>query len=307
MAEAAAENAARRSDDRGYAIGLARAFAGALIFAFPLIMTMEMWWIGFYVEPVRLLIFLLLGLGLQTGLAYYSGFSPSRDVTDALIGGVTAFAIGCLGSAAVLWLLGVLDTAQGWRGAVGMVAIQAVPAGIGAVAARQQLGGTREGQAREDRAGYPAQLFLMAAGAVFLAFNVAPTEEMILITFRMGPWLILLLMAASVLLLHALVYTVGFAGQEQPADGGFAAHRGRCRPGSAAGHAVRLVVRNEGTRTAAAVEVEGRLFDGEELLESSRVTLDYVPRGSATRAGLWFARDPNGLRLEVRALGYQEP
>jgi hypothetical protein len=29
MAEAAAENAARRSDDRGYAIGLARAFAGA--------------------------------------------------------------------------------------------------------------------------------------------------------------------------------------------------------------------------------------------------------------------------------------
>jgi putative integral membrane protein (TIGR02587 family) len=221
MAEAAAENAARRSDDRGYAIGLARAFAGALIFAFPLIMTMEMWWIGFYVEPVRLLIFLLLGLGLQTGLAYYSGFSPSRDVTDALIGGVTAFAIGCLGSAAVLWLLGVLDTAQGWRGAIGMVAIQAVPAGIGAVAARQQLGGSREGQAREDRAGYPAQLFLVAAGAVFLAFNVAPTEEMILITFRMGPWLILLLMAASVLLLHALVYTVGFAGQEQPADGGF--------------------------------------------------------------------------------------
>ncbi|KAA2213065.1 TIGR02587 family membrane protein [Teichococcus oryzae] len=221
MAEAAGWKADRNNANRDYALGLARGFAGALIFAFPLIMTMEMWWIGFYVEPYRLLLFLLTGLGLQVGLAYFSGFQPARDMTDALIGGVTAFGIGCLGSVAVLWLLGVLDQMQGWRGAAGMVAIQAVPAGIGAVAARQQLGGAPDEQTKEDRAGYPAQLFLMAAGAVFLAFNVAPTEEMVLITFRMGPWQILLLMAVSLLLLHALVYTVGFAGQEEPADEGF--------------------------------------------------------------------------------------
>ncbi|KAA2213064.1 TIGR02588 family protein [Teichococcus oryzae] len=78
-------------------------------------------------------------------------------------------------------------------------------------------------------------------------------------------------------------------------------------PASGTGHVVRLMVHNDGMRTAAAVEIEGRLYDGEATVETSRVTLDYVPRGSATRAGLWFARDPTGLRLELRALGYQEP
>ena len=50
-------------------------------------------------------------------------------------------------------------------------------------------------------------------------FNVAPTEEMILITFAMDPTHLIGLMACSVLLLHALVYTVGFAGQERQAEG----------------------------------------------------------------------------------------
>ena len=68
-----------------------------------------------------------------------------------------------------------------------------------------------------------AQLFLMMAGALFLAFNVAPTEEMILIGFMMSPWHGIALVAVSLLLLHALVYGVGFAG------------RRRCRKATAAG------------------------------------------------------------------------
>ena len=42
---------------------------------------------------------------------------------------------------------------------------------------------------------------------------------MILITFAMDPTHLIGLMACSVLLLHALVYTVGFAGQERQAEG----------------------------------------------------------------------------------------
>ena len=37
-------------------------------------------------------------------------------------------------------------------------------------------------------AGYGGQLFLMAAGALFLSFNVAPTEEMVLIAYMMSTW-----------------------------------------------------------------------------------------------------------------------
>lgn len=197
---------------------MARALAGALIFAFPLVMTMEMWWIGFYIEPVRLLVFLALGLGVLVGLAYYSGFEAGDDWLDAVMDGLTAYGVGFAGSGLVMWLLGILTADIGWRGAVGMIAIQAIPAGIGAGVGRTQLGGSGDEEAK-DRAGYPAQLFLMAAGAVFIAFNVAPTEEMIHITFIMSPAQLIGLMVFSVLLLHALVYTVGFAGQEEPAGG----------------------------------------------------------------------------------------
>ena len=42
-----------------YGRALARAFGGALLFSFPLLMTMEMWSLGVTVERVKLLVFLL--------------------------------------------------------------------------------------------------------------------------------------------------------------------------------------------------------------------------------------------------------
>ena len=88
--------------------------------------------------------------------------------------------------------------------------------------ARKQLS-SGESADDDDQAaramGYGGQLFLMLAGALFLAFNVAPTEEMLLIGLKMTPWHSLGLMLVSLLLLHALVFTVGLSGQESAPDG----------------------------------------------------------------------------------------
>lgn len=73
------------------------------------------------------------------------------------------------------------------------------------------------------------------------------------------------------------------------------------------GHLVRFAVTNASQATAAAVEIEGRLSQDGQVLESSRVTLDYAPRGSTARGGLWFTRDPACCTLSLRAMGYQEP
>jgi putative integral membrane protein (TIGR02587 family) len=110
-----------------------------------------------------------------------------------------------------------------WGEIVGKVALQSVPASIGAMLGRKQLGARQDTGAEEERkrkAGYGGELFLMAAGALFLAFNVAPTEEMILIAFQMTPRHALALCMASIALLHILVYTVGFSGQESRPEGG---------------------------------------------------------------------------------------
>ena len=76
---------------------------------------------------------------------------------------------------------------------------------------------------------------------------------------------------------------------------------------AASGHLVRLVVSNRQKKTAAGVEIEGRLERGGEVAETSRVTFDYVASGSAARGGLWFKRDPALYTLTVLAIGYRDP
>ena len=60
-----------------YAIGLARAFGGAIIFGLPLLMTMEMWSLGFAMGRGRLLLLVAFTLVLLVGLSYFSGFEKT--------------------------------------------------------------------------------------------------------------------------------------------------------------------------------------------------------------------------------------
>jgi hypothetical protein len=52
-----------------FGIGAARAFAGALIFSLPMLMTMEMWWLGFYMDLLRLALLLIVLLPLLVRLS----------------------------------------------------------------------------------------------------------------------------------------------------------------------------------------------------------------------------------------------
>lgn len=201
--------------DETYARGLARAAAGALIFSFPLLMTMEMWAFGAHMDRLRLAAFLVVSACVVLGLSHFAGFRDTRTLGDDALDALAALLIGGLVAAGLLVLMGLLTIHTAAREAVGMIAVQAAPAAIGAVLANKQLQARDQERSKEDRAGYLGQLFLMASGALFFAFNVAPTEEMILISFRMTPWHALALIAVSLLTLHALVFSVGFAGQEQ--------------------------------------------------------------------------------------------
>ncbi len=237
-----ADSARRASPNGDYAVGLMRAFGGAILFAFPLLMTMEMWWLGFYIDMSRLLLFLLLNGAVLIGLAYFAGFEKTDDLLDSAMDAFAAYAVGVLASAAALALFGIIGPGMPAGEIIGKIAIQSVPASIGAIVARKQFGtgGDDDDQdEKERRAGYAGQLFLMLAGALFLAFNVAPTEEMMLIAFKMTPWHGLATVVVSVLMLHAFVYSVGFSGQERGGGAGFLS---TFLPYSLAGYGVALLV-----------------------------------------------------------------
>jgi len=207
--------AASTSNDESYARGLARAAAGALIFSFPLLMTMEMWELGFHMDRRRLALLLAVTSLMVFGLARFAGFRDDTNLIDDALDALAALMVAFMVSALLLVLLGLVGPGTSVREGAGMMAVQVAPASVGAILANKQLQAGASGKAKEDRAGYLGQLFLMSAGALYLAFNVAPTEEMILISFKMTPWHSLALVLGSLLLLHALVFTVGFAGQEQ--------------------------------------------------------------------------------------------
>lgn len=73
------------------------------------------------------------------------------------------------------------------------------------------------------------------------------------------------------------------------------------------GFVVEIVARNVSGATAAAVEIEGVLKSGDTEVETSGLTLDYVPGHAERKGGLFFSKDPREYQLEVRALGYQRP
>jgi len=73
------------------------------------------------------------------------------------------------------------------------------------------------------------------------------------------------------------------------------------------GFVVEVTAVNRSGGTAAGVEVEGELKSGDEAIEASSLTFDYVPGHAQRKGGLFFTQDPRRHRLEVRALGYQAP
>ncbi len=203
--------------NRLYARHLGRAAAGGVIFSIPILMTMEMWWFGFSLERVQLLQFVAVNFLLLIGLSRLSGFEQTQNLGDDVLDAFAAYGVAAIAALVLLAVFGVVTTEMRVGEIVGKVAIQAVPASFGAMLAGKQLGGGDRavGNTRE-RASYGGQLFLMAAGALFLGLSVAPTEEMMLISFRMSAWHSIVLIAISILLLHVLVYNVGFRGQERP-------------------------------------------------------------------------------------------
>ena len=177
-------------------------------------MTMEMWWLGFYMDRLRLALLLLLTLPLLTALSYISGFEETFSLKDELVDAFVAYAVGFVAGAGVLWLLAIIGPGMSPDEILGKVALQAIPGSIGAVLAGSQLSDQTGQREEQEASSYSGELFLMGVGALFLAFNVAPTEEMILIAYKMTLWHALALVTVSLLVMHAFVYAVEFRGQE---------------------------------------------------------------------------------------------
>ena len=189
-----------------------RALGGALIFSLPILMTQEMWYAGFRLAPEKLLLLFLLGIPLLAKLSHHVGFERTVSWRDDFLDAMFACGIAAITSAVVLIAFGLITLEMSAGEIAGKIAVQTVPAAIGALLARTQLGAETDSEKIKRDETYGGELFLMAVGALFLGFNVAPTEEVVLISFRMTMWHGIVLVVLSVAVMHAFVFAVGFQG-----------------------------------------------------------------------------------------------
>jgi putative integral membrane protein (TIGR02587 family) len=148
-------------------------------------------------------------------LSYHAGFEPTLSLRDDVFDAFVAYGIGFAASAFVLWLLGILTSETPLSNALGQITVQTVPASIGAMLARSLLSGEHADEDERPASSYGGDVFIMAVGALFLAFSIAPTDEVMLITLRLSPFRTVVLALVSIALMHAFVYAVEFRGQIQ--------------------------------------------------------------------------------------------
>ena len=195
-----------------FLVGIGRGIAGALLFALPMQMTMEMWALGFTMDRWRLVLLLLLAIPLLIGISHRIGFEETSSWREGARDAMIAYGIGIITSAIMLCLFKLLMADMPAQEIAGKIAVQAVPASIGALLGRSQLGSGKDDAEDDPQTGYGSELFMMAVGALFLSLNMAPTEEMILISYKMTPWHALATILLSIALMHAFVYAVSFKG-----------------------------------------------------------------------------------------------
>lgn len=226
-----------------------RGASGGFLFGIPLLYTMEVWWIGSYTDPPLMLVVLAITFVIVFLLNRTDGFrqlSPDGPL-QAAMDSVEALAIGIICVTTVLVLLREITLETSLNEVLGKIILEGVPFSIGVALARSiMMSGANQDtnqdvdqgaeqspdQQAEDRSSNapktldqskPAERYspvladvgATLVGTIFIAFNVAPTDEIPMLTAASSPLWLLAIMAASLVISYCIVFAAGFTTQDR--------------------------------------------------------------------------------------------
>lgn len=191
-----------------------RGVVGGLLFTLPLLYTMEVWQVGLTASPLRLLV----GLGGTFALLLlYNRFAGMReDATfrEVAIDSVEEMALGLGTTTLMLLLTGRLNEGDEMPALIGKIVVCGMMAAIGVSVGTAQLGvdNPQEDEDQPERGKIGEQLAIGLCGAVLVAGNVAPTEEIQRIAFEVTPAMLLGLVVLSLFLAASIAGVCDFRG-----------------------------------------------------------------------------------------------
>ncbi len=202
---------------------LVQAVAGGMLFGIPLLFTLEVWEIGGSVTPATMAVVLAVTFVPVSLLIHTAGFRRSMPlgVVDVLRETVEAIAVGVVTVTGALILLRQITPATPLADALGKIVYEAAPFAIGAAVAVHLLaqspdqtdGDASGSEERGTARGTLADVGSTLVGAVFVAFNIAPTEEIPRLAAASSPPTLLAIVIASLLISYGIVFEAGFRDQ----------------------------------------------------------------------------------------------
>jgi putative integral membrane protein (TIGR02587 family) len=205
------------------ATAVARAAAGGMLFGIPLLYTMEIWWTGSHTTPAQMLGVLAVTCVPVFLLNRTAGFRSTADVRlrDAVMDTVEAVGLGLILVTMVLFLFREITLDTPPAVGLGKVVYEVMPFCIGIAVANHFLSRGRDSPDDSGSKNGPTinptlvDIGATLIGAVFIALNIAPTDEIFMLAATMSPQWLLAVMAASLLVSYAIVFVAGFGDQDK--------------------------------------------------------------------------------------------
>ncbi|AFZ18272.1 TIGR02587 family membrane protein [Allocoleopsis franciscana] len=210
-----------------------RGASGGFLFGIPLLYTMEVWWIGSETPPHLMLVILAITFIVVLLLNHTEGFRQiqSKRFLDTVMDSVEALAIGIVSATCILFVVGEITQETPLNEALGKLILESVPFSLGAALAGAFLSGDRwsssnnqdsDQQGNRNHQGKKSNFNATLAdiggtliGAMIIAFNIAPTDEIPMLDAAIEPPRLLAIIAVSLLISYGIVFQAGFTTQKQ--------------------------------------------------------------------------------------------
>lgn len=200
-----------------------RGIAGGLIFALPLLFTMEVWNVSLTIDPAQMLAYLLFTIVLLFLYNRYAGLRSDASYGEVFIDSIEELGLGLILSAIVLWMLGRIGGDDTLYQIASRVVMQAMTLAIGISVGTAQLGieepngeNGMDGDSSNGGGGYDylGQSAIALCGAVLFAANIAPTEEVGILAREASPGRLAAIMIVSILIGTVVLCFAEFRGSQ---------------------------------------------------------------------------------------------
>jgi putative integral membrane protein (TIGR02587 family) len=206
---------------------LLRGTGGAFLFGIPFLYTMEVWWKGAIVSPPHMLVALTLSYIALVALNHFTGFRDKQPVTwsRTLGDSIEALALALIMATLGLLLLRRIGPGMGLEAILGRIVMLAIPFSLGvgianALLPREESTTQPQVQAQDQPTsndhswhGTLRDAGATMLGATIVAFAIAPTDEIPLISSALSPPWLLAFIATALLLSYVIVFEAEFGSE----------------------------------------------------------------------------------------------